>query len=111
MAVFLYDEFGIPVTASSISRALASIGWSKKATRHVAKERNADLVVRWGPRRDELHEGTSAALQRLSLSSHFHSREYIDRRSPSVGNDKHCFSRSSLTISSRLERALEQTAY
>jgi len=42
MAVFLH-EFGILVTASSISRALASIGWSKKATRHVAKEPNADL--------------------------------------------------------------------
>ncbi len=37
MAVFLYDEFGILVTVSSISKALASTGWSKKATRHVAK--------------------------------------------------------------------------
>jgi hypothetical protein len=31
MAVFLYDEFGILVTVSSISRALAYIRWSKKA--------------------------------------------------------------------------------
>jgi transposase len=43
MAVFLYDEFDILVTVSSISRALASIKWSRKATRHVAKKRNTDL--------------------------------------------------------------------
>jgi hypothetical protein len=43
MAVFLWDEFDIRVTKSSISRALASIGWTKKAARSVAKERNADL--------------------------------------------------------------------
>jgi hypothetical protein len=43
MAIFLHDEFGILVTASPISMASASIGWSKKATRHVAKERNAGL--------------------------------------------------------------------
>lgn len=43
MAVFLYDEFGIHVTTSTIGSALASAGWTKKATRHVAKERNADL--------------------------------------------------------------------
>jgi transposase len=43
MAIFLWDEFGILVTKFSIGRALASIGWSKKAARRVAKERNADL--------------------------------------------------------------------
>jgi hypothetical protein len=30
MVVFLWDEFGLPITDSSISRALSSIGWSKK---------------------------------------------------------------------------------
>lgn len=43
MAVFLYDEFGILVTVSSINRALVSIGWSNQATRYTAKERNAYL--------------------------------------------------------------------
>ena len=43
MAEFLWDEFGVLVTRFSISRALVSIGWSKKAARQVAKERNADL--------------------------------------------------------------------
>ncbi|KAL2005970.1 hypothetical protein VTN00DRAFT_9624 [Thermoascus crustaceus] len=43
MAVFLWDEFGKHVTMQSISRALASIGWSKKAARQIAKEQNADL--------------------------------------------------------------------
>jgi hypothetical protein len=43
MAVFLFDEFSILVTVSSISRAFASIGWTKKATRYIAIERNADL--------------------------------------------------------------------
>jgi transposase len=43
MAVFLYDEFGILVNNSAVSRALASIGWTKKASRQIAKERNADL--------------------------------------------------------------------
>lgn len=43
MVVFLWDEFKILVTTFSISRALASIGWSKKAARRIAQERNADL--------------------------------------------------------------------
>jgi hypothetical protein len=43
MAVFLYDEFEVLVNSSAVSRALASIGWTKKTTRQVAKERNADL--------------------------------------------------------------------
>lgn len=43
MALFLWDEFGKHVTIQSISRALASVGWSKKAARQIAKEQNADL--------------------------------------------------------------------
>jgi len=43
MAVFLWDEFQIYVTTCSISRALTSIGWSKKTVRQKAKERNQDL--------------------------------------------------------------------
>jgi len=43
MAVFLYDEFNLTVDVSSISRALKSIGWTKKTIRHVAQERNAVL--------------------------------------------------------------------
>ena len=43
MVVFLWDEFEVVVTAMSISRALRSTGWSKKVTRSVAKQRNADL--------------------------------------------------------------------
>ncbi|GFF55645.1 transposase [Aspergillus lentulus] len=43
MVVFLWDEFGKRVTIQSISRALASVGWSKKAARQVAKGQNADL--------------------------------------------------------------------
>ncbi|RYP65643.1 hypothetical protein DL771_008195 [Monosporascus sp. 5C6A] len=36
MAVFLFDEFDTFVTNQSISRALAAVGWSKKAARRVA---------------------------------------------------------------------------
>lgn len=43
MAVFLWDEFDINVSTSSISRALKSIGWSKKTARNKVKERNQDL--------------------------------------------------------------------
>lgn len=43
MVVFLYDEFDIVVSVSSIGRALASIKWTKKVTRRIASERNADL--------------------------------------------------------------------
>jgi hypothetical protein len=43
MAVFLYDEFDVLVSVSSISRALASVEWSKKVTQRIASERNADL--------------------------------------------------------------------
>jgi hypothetical protein len=43
MVVLLWDEFEVLVTTSAVSRALASIGWSKKVARRVAKERNPDL--------------------------------------------------------------------
>jgi transposase len=43
MAVFLSDEFDVEVSISTISRTLASIGWSKKVARQKAKERNKDL--------------------------------------------------------------------
>ena len=43
MVVFLWDEFNVLVTTHSISRALASAGWSKKTARRVALERNPDL--------------------------------------------------------------------
>jgi transposase len=43
MVVFLWDEFDVLVSTSSISRALKSICWSKKAARRVAQERNPDL--------------------------------------------------------------------
>jgi hypothetical protein len=43
MIVFLFDEFRTLVTISSIKRALASMRWTKKVARRIAKERNADL--------------------------------------------------------------------
>jgi hypothetical protein len=43
MAIFLWDEFHVQVTNSSLKRALASVGWSKKVARQRAKEQNADL--------------------------------------------------------------------
>jgi transposase len=43
MAMFLWDEFKISVTTSSIWRALAPHGWSKKIARQKARQRNADL--------------------------------------------------------------------
>jgi transposase len=43
MVVFLWDEFEVLATKSSISRALSSEGWSKKTTQQRARERNADL--------------------------------------------------------------------
>lgn len=35
MALFLYNEFNVLLSTSCISRALASIGWSKKAGREL----------------------------------------------------------------------------
>lgn len=46
MAIFLWDEFAIQATKSSISRALASKGWSKKkkkTSRVKARRHNLDL--------------------------------------------------------------------
>lgn len=43
MVIFIWDEFHVLVTDSSIKRALASAGWSKKVARQRAKEQNADL--------------------------------------------------------------------
>lgn len=43
MVIFLWDEFRILVAASTVSRALKLMNWSKKQSRHVAKGRNADL--------------------------------------------------------------------
>jgi transposase len=43
MAIFLWDEFNIYVTKSSISRALVYKGWSKKTAKVKARERNLDL--------------------------------------------------------------------
>jgi hypothetical protein len=40
---FLYDEFDVPAITPTISRAVESAGWSKKAARRVAQERNVDL--------------------------------------------------------------------
>lgn len=43
MVLYLWDEFKISASTSGVSRALKSIGWSKKTCRLVAKGRNADL--------------------------------------------------------------------
>jgi transposase len=43
MVVFLYDEFSVLVTIPNVSKALTSIGWSKKVTHRVAKEQNPEL--------------------------------------------------------------------
>jgi len=43
MVVFLWDEFHVLVTKSTISRRLSSVGWSKKTARQVAQEQNPDL--------------------------------------------------------------------
>jgi transposase len=38
IVLFLWDEFEVLVLTHSISRALKSISWSKKATRRIVKE-------------------------------------------------------------------------
>lgn len=43
MAAFVNAEFGTPVSKFAVARALETMGWSKKKTRRVAEERNADL--------------------------------------------------------------------
>jgi hypothetical protein len=44
MAIFLWGEFDVHATKSSISRAHASKCWSKNATRQEAGERNLGLL-------------------------------------------------------------------
>src|SRR2546423_1862146 len=43
MVVYLWDEFEVLVTTSTISRTLKSIGWSKKTCRPICNGRNPDL--------------------------------------------------------------------
>ncbi|KFA81346.1 hypothetical protein S40288_10368 [Stachybotrys chartarum IBT 40288] len=43
MANFLHQEYGVKVSRSTISRTLMRVGWTKKVTRTVAKERSQDL--------------------------------------------------------------------
>jgi hypothetical protein len=43
IVLFLLDEFRTHVTPFSIGRTLASIGWTKKTIRCIAKGRNTDL--------------------------------------------------------------------
>ncbi|KAM0714702.1 hypothetical protein Q7P37_009719 [Cladosporium fusiforme] len=43
MVTFLEEEFGVQVARSSVGKVLDSVGWSKKKTRRVAQEQNADL--------------------------------------------------------------------
>lgn len=43
MVVFLWDELDVLVSTLSISRSLKAADWSKKATRQIATEQNADL--------------------------------------------------------------------
>ena len=43
MEFFLLNEFEVSIPKSTISDALHCRGWSKKAVRQRAKERNADL--------------------------------------------------------------------
>jgi hypothetical protein len=50
MVAFLRKEFNAHVTRFSESKALKSIGYIKKVSRNVAKERNPDL------RADHIHE-------------------------------------------------------
>ncbi|KAK8013502.1 hypothetical protein PG991_009095 [Apiospora marii] len=55
LVAFLAAEFDVKVTRMSVSRALASIGWSKKTTRRVAEERNADLRDLYSHALSEFH--------------------------------------------------------
>jgi hypothetical protein len=43
MVLWLWEEFRLLITISSVDRALASIGWTKKTMRRIAKQRNTDL--------------------------------------------------------------------
>jgi hypothetical protein len=63
MAEYLMAEFGGHVSKYAVRRVLVSIGWSRKQTRRVAQERNADLR--------DFH------LRRLSEFSSYH-LDYVD---------------------------------
>lgn len=43
MVLFIWDEFQVHVTNSSISRALKHEGWSKKTAKRKARQRNLEL--------------------------------------------------------------------
>jgi hypothetical protein len=43
MVAFLYEQFGVVVSASSITQTLQAIGWSRKTNRRAVKQRNQDL--------------------------------------------------------------------
>ncbi len=45
MVIFLWDEFQMLATASSIRSAIVSKGWSRKTTQQKAKDQNAELRV------------------------------------------------------------------
>ena len=55
LADILLDEFGIDVPDYNISRALASIGWSKKTAKQRAKERKPDLRDKYVHEISEFH--------------------------------------------------------
>lgn len=64
MAIFLWDQFEVLISTSSISRALKSIFWSKKTTRRIARKQNPNL--------------RNYYLQNLSAFRSYHYR-YIDK--------------------------------
>jgi transposase len=43
MTTFLHEQFGVDVSASSVTRVLQAAGWSRKTNRRAAKQRNQDL--------------------------------------------------------------------
>ena len=43
MAIFLWDEFNILPSSSSVQRALSQAGWTKKKAQQKAKEQNPQL--------------------------------------------------------------------
>jgi hypothetical protein len=43
MIIFIYDEFRVLPTKSSVRRGLEREGWSNKAAKQKAKERNPNL--------------------------------------------------------------------
>jgi len=66
MVRYLWEEFGIHTTKSSVSRALHSAGWSKKKPRRRAQEQDPDLV-------DLYLYRTNPSLSRMTISPHLES--------------------------------------